>query len=155
MVRLQARACHLDCLRYAPDSLVLANYAPPDQCLQIQQTMMLLVKVAHTCQDCQCFLDRRLFDGDGAQAALHRGILLDHAIFLRRSSSDTAQAATSEYGFENAGGVNASVSGPAGTNQEMHFIDEQDHVAATLCLFKHLQKSLFKFATILGTGDQC
>src|SRR6266436_1039042 len=42
IVRLQARACHLNCLRYAPDSFVLADDTPLEQCLQVQQSIPLL-----------------------------------------------------------------------------------------------------------------
>ncbi len=41
-MRLQARACHLNCLRDAPDSFVLADDAPLEQCLQVQQSIPLL-----------------------------------------------------------------------------------------------------------------
>src|SRR5205085_770759 len=96
--------------------------------------MVLFVQVAHTGQDCECFFGGWLFDQDGTQATFHGCVLFNGSIFLWGCGADAAESATGQGRLENACSVNAAISSTACTDEEMHFVDEEDDIAATFCL---------------------
>src|SRR6185437_12759726 len=85
---------------------------------------------------------------------LHRSIFFDCPILLRRSCSNTAQAATREGWFENSGGIDTPISSTTCTDQKMHFINKQNDISSLLRLFQNFEQPLFKFASILRASHQ-
>src|SRR5581483_227753 len=113
------------------------------------RVVMLLVKAAHPLQNLQCLFRRRLLDHYGTQAALHRGIFLDGAILLGSGCANTTQATTRQRGLEDTCCVNAAIGGATRSDEQVHFINEQDDIAAILGLFQYLEESFLKFTPVL------
>src|SRR5512140_706375 len=116
--------------------------------------MVLLVKFTHASQNGQGLFLRWFLDQNRPQAAFHSRVFLDRAVFLRRRCANTAQTTASQSGLEDASRVNATIGGASRANQQMHLIDKQDNIAATLGLFQHLKQALLKLTAILGSRYQ-
>ena len=100
-------------------------------------------------------LNGRLADEHRLEPAGERGILFDMlAIFIERRGTDTMEFAPRQRRFEQIRRIHRPF-GFAGTDQGMHFIDEQQNVSGTGGNFiKHPLQPLFELAAIFGPGNQ-
>src|SRR2546430_12209632 len=99
--------------------------------------MMIFIERTHALQDFKRLFGGRFFDLNGAQATLHGSIFLNSAILLGSGGANAAQAATGEGGFENTSGVDAPIGGATSADEQMHFVDEEDNVAAAFGLLQY------------------
>ena len=114
-----------------------------------------LVAVLQTSQNAHRVLHRRLAHIHLLESALESGVLLHVLlVLLQRRRADHTQLATRQHRLQQVSGVHGAV-GLAGSQQQVHLIDEQDDLAlAVLHLVHHRLQTLLELATVLGSGDQ-
>ena len=95
----------------------------------------------------------RLPDGDGAEAPLERGVLLDKlAVFLQCRRADHLQLAAPQRGLEQVRRVDRAL-GAARADERVHLVDEQDHVPAAADLSQYVADAFFKFAAVFRPSE--
>ncbi len=116
---------------------------------------MLLVFFLQAAQDRDRVLDRRLLDHDRLEAAGKSRILLDMlAVLVERGRADAVQLTARKRRLQQVGGIHRPIR-LAGTDQRVHFIDEEDDLAVLrLHLVEHRLQPLFELAAIFRTGNQ-
>ena len=106
---------------------------------------MGLVAGLQAAEDGDRVLDRRLADDHRLKATLQGGVLLHvFAIFVERGGADAAQLAA-QGRLEQIGGVGTAF-GPAGADDRVQFVDEENHVAGVGHFAKHGLEPLLEFA---------
>ena len=117
--------------------------------------VMHFVAVLEAAQDGDGVLDRRLRDQNGLEAALQRRVLFDVlAIFVERGGADGAQFAAGQRRLEHVGGVHGAFGG-ARADQRVQLVDEENDLSGGFGDFlQHGLQAIFKFAAVLGAGDQ-
>ena len=107
-------------------------------------------------QNRQRILDRRLIDDHRLETPLERGIFLDVlAILVERRRADAVQLAARQHGFEQITRIHRPL-GLTGADDQVEFVDEEnDAPVALFHLGEHRFQTLFKFASIFRTGDEC
>ena len=116
------------------------------------QLVVRLIAVAQALQDLQRGLGGRLAHGDGLEAALQRGILLDVlAVLVQGGGADNADLAAAQGGLQNVGGVHGALS-RACAHDGVQLVDEQDDVAVLLHLIQGVLDALLELAAVLGSG---
>ena len=97
--------------------------------LDLHALVMGLVARLQAAEDGDRVFDRRLADVDRLEAALQGGVFFDVlAILVERRGADAAQLAAGQGRLEQVGGV-AAPFGPAGADDRVQLVDEEDHVA--------------------------
>ena len=106
-------------------------------------------------QDRNGVLDARRIDQHRLEPAFQRGVLLDIlAVFVEGGRADAVQFATRQHGFEQIARVHRTLGG-ARADHGVQFVDEEDHLAlGGGDLLEHGFQAFFKFAAVLGSGDQ-
>ena len=98
--------------------------------------------------------DRGLADVDRLEAPLQGGVLLDvFAVFVQRGGADAAQLAAGQGRLEQVGGVAAAFR-PAGPDDGVQLVDEEDHVAGVGHFAEHGLEPLLELAAELRAGHQ-
>ena len=116
--------------------------------------MMGLVTRLQTAEDGDRVLDRRLADHDRLESAFQGGVLFDvFAIFVERRGADASQLAAGQRGLQQIRGV-AAAFGPAGADDRVQLVDEQNHVASVGHFAQHGLESLLELAAELRAGHQ-
>ena len=96
----------------------------------------------------------RLCHGDGLEAALQSGILLDILPVLSKGGgADDLDFAPGQGRLENIGGIHTAFC-VACAHQIVDFVDDQDDVAALLDLADQALHAALKLAPELGAGHQ-
>ena len=91
---------------------------------------------------------------DRLEAPFQRGVFLDVlAVFVQRGGADAAELAAGQRRLEQVGGV-AAPFGPAGADDGVQLVDEEDHVAGVDHFLEHGLEPLLELAAKLGAGDQ-
>ena len=115
--------------------------------------MVQLVFLLDAAQDADRVLDRRLAHEHRLEAPRQRRVLLDVlAVFVERGRADAVQRAARQLRLQQVGRVHRAV-GPAGADQRVHLVDEQDDLAvARLDLLQHRLQPLLELAAELRAG---
>ena len=75
------------------------------------------------------------------------------AVFIQGGGTDALQLATCQGRFEDVGSINGSL-GSSGTDQGVHFVNDEDHVPGCLDLLHDFLEALLEFTSVFGTCDQ-
>ena len=114
-----------------------------------------LIALLQATQDGDGAFHRGLADQHLLESPLQRSVLLDVlAVFVQRGSADAVQLAASEGRFQHVAGVHRTIRFSC-TYHRMKFINKNNRLTFILRnVFEHCFESLFKFAAVLGTGQQ-
>ena len=117
--------------------------------------MVNFVALLEAAQDGDGVFHRGLIHKNRLEPPFQRSVLLDVLLVLiERSRADAVQLAAREHRFEQVAGIHRSF-GFAGADYGVEFVDEKNDAArGFLHFFKDRLEALFKFASILGPGDQ-
>ena len=117
--------------------------------------MVRFVAFLETTQNGDGVFDGRFADKHLLEAALERGILLNElTIFVEGGGSDESQLAASEHWLKHVGSGHGSLA-TTGTHERVELVDEGDDLSVRVVdFFEHSLKALFKFASVLRTGNQ-
>jgi hypothetical protein len=116
--------------------------------------VVLLVALAEALQDLDAVGDGGLVDGDGLEASLEGGVLLEVlAVLVERGGADGLQLPAGQHRLEDRGGVDGALGG-AGADQRVDLVDEQDDVAAGADLLEDLLEALLEVAPVAAAGHQ-
>ena len=92
-------------------------------------------------------------DDDRLEAALQGAVLLDVlAVLVERGGADALDLAARQGRLEHVGGVDGPL-GPAGADQGVQLVDEQDDVVGAADLVHDRLDALLELAAVLGAGD--
>ena len=112
--------------------------------------MMRLVAIAQAAQDADGLLLVGLADGDGLEAALERGVLLQMlAVLVDGRCADDLNLAARQRRLQDGRGVDGAL-GRACADERVHLVDEQDDVTRVLHLFDTLLQAVLELAAILA-----
>src|SRR6186713_475128 len=116
---------------------------------------MVLVTLTQSAQDRDAFLDRRLVNVNGLEAALESGVLLNVlAVLVKRGCADRVQLAAREHRLQQVGRVHRAF-GSAGTDDRMELVDEQHDLAfGILDLLENGLETLLELAAELRPGNE-
>ncbi|GCY86220.1 hypothetical protein HmCmsJML149_02033 [Escherichia coli] len=117
--------------------------------------MVRLEGVAQAAQNHHGLRYRRLGHHHRLEATLQRGVLLDVLLILvERGGADQVQFAARHHRLEHVGHVQPAFAATlAGTDDGVHLIDEENHLALVLGHFlEHLLHALLELAAVLGAG---
>ena len=113
-----------------------------------------LVAVAQALHDAQRLLLVRLAHGDGLEAALERGVLLQVlTVLVEGGGADHLDLATGQRRLQDGGGIDGAL-GRARADERVHLVDEQDDVARVHDLLDALLQALLELAAVLGPGHE-
>ena len=127
----------------------LAAHLPRDAHL-----VALLVVVGDALDYLHAVLYRGLGHGDGLEAALKGGVLLDVlAVFGEGGGADDLYLAAAERGLEDVGGVHAALRVPR-ADQVVHLVYHQDDVARLAYLLDEALHAALELAAELRAGHQ-
>ena len=91
-------------------------------------------------------------DGDRLEPPGQGGVLLDvFAIFVERGGADALNLAARQGRLEHVAGVDGAF-GPAGADQRVQFVDEENHVLGPADFVHHRLDALFKLAAVFRAG---
>ena len=91
---------------------------------------------------------------DRLESPLQGGVFLDVlAILVERGGADAAQLAAGQGRLEQVGRV-AAAFGPAGADDRVQLVDEEDHVAGVGHFAEHGLQPLLELAAVLRAGHQ-
>ena len=115
---------------------------------------MLLVALAQTPQDFNRVLDRRFADIHRLEATFEGGITLDVlSILIQSGCSDALELSPGKSRFENVCCIDGTFSGTC-TDQGVHLIDHEDHIACGLDLLHDLFEAFLELTAVFGACDQ-
>ena len=116
--------------------------------------VVLLVALADAHQDVDGLLERRLFDHDGLEPSLQRGVALDVlAVLVEGRRADALQLAARERRLEDVGGIDRAL-GRTRADEGMQLVDEEHRVVRVAQLLDDLLESLLEFAAVLRAGHE-
>ena len=114
----------------------------------------LLVVVGDALEYLDGVLDARLGHGDGLEAALERGVLLDVlAVLGEGGRADDLYLAAGEGGLEDIGGVHAAL-GVARADDVVHLVYDEDDVAGLAYLLDEPLHAALELAAELRAGHE-
>ena len=114
---------------------------------------MRLVAVAQAAEDLQRLVAAGRLDDDGLEPPVQGAVLLDVlAVLVEGGGADALHLAAGQGRLEDIGGVDGPL-GPAGADQGVQLVDEQDRVLRPPDLVHHGLDPLLELAAILGPGD--
>ena len=114
---------------------------------------MGLVAVAEAAEDLQGLGLRRRLDDDRLEPALQGAVLLDVlAVLVERRGADALDLAAGQGGLQDVGGVDRPL-GPAGADERVQLVDEEDRVLGAADLVHDGLDPLLELAAVLGAGD--
>ena len=116
--------------------------------------MVRLVTIAQAAQDADGLLLVGLADGDGLEAALERGVLLEVlAVLIDGRGADDLDLAARQRRLQDGRSVDGAL-GRARADERVHLVDEQDDVARVLHLFDALLQAILELAAILAARHE-
>ena len=112
-----------------------------------------LVAVAQAAEDLQRLGLAGRLDDDRLEPAIQGAVLLDVlAVLVEGGGADALDLAAGQGRLEDVGGVDRPL-GPAGTDEGVQLVDEQDRVLGAADLVHDGLDPLLELAAVLGAGD--